>query len=97
MWPGRPEMCVLDEDQDATHLGLFIAEEPEEPVGIVSIFFGNNEERGAWTQMRKLAVRQDLQGRGFGKALVKESMNVALAKNHVNFFCHARSEQAGFY
>ena len=47
MWPGRPEMCVLDEDQDATHLGLFIAEEPEEPVGIVSIFFGNNEERGA--------------------------------------------------
>ena len=45
LWPGKPEMCVLPEDNDpnATHFGLVI---DQEIVGVVTVFTPNQGGKG---------------------------------------------------
>jgi GNAT superfamily N-acetyltransferase len=75
MWPGRPEMCKLKDDNNGIHLGYYCSgdtqEEEEHLVGVISIFV-NKKERTA--QFRKFAVDQNYQGKGIGSTLLETAI-----------------------
>ena len=79
MWQGRPEMCILKDDNNGIHLGLYYCsdrtqqekEEEELLIGVISIFI-NRKERTA--QFRKFAVDQNQQGKGIGSKLLETAI-----------------------
>jgi len=79
MWPGRPEMCKLKDDNNGIHLGLYYCsdsttqeqQEKELLVGVISIFV-HQKERTA--QFRKFAVDQNQQGKGIGSILLETAI-----------------------
>ena len=83
MWQGRPEMCILKDDNNGIHLGLYYCsdstqqeiekggEEKELLIGVISIFI-NKKERTA--QFRKFAVDQNQQGKGIGSKLLETAI-----------------------
>ena len=111
LWPGRPEMCRLPEDESegAVHLAAVLAggeadEEGPEIVGVLSLFLPGAEGEGR-AQFRKLAVDEAWRRRGLGAALVDVAAaecRAAAARGGAQrpataLFCHAREAQAMWY
>ena len=96
LWPGRPEMCLLPEDElsSAIHLAAY-AENEEGTLGVLSLFLPASTAGRA--QFRKLAVSPPWQGEGLGTALVRSAAAEAESAGCCALYCHARERQAGFY
>lgn len=105
LWPGRPEMCTLAEDDQPTtlHLGAF-ADAPSADtdaaervllVGVLSLFAPSSP--GGRHQFRKLAVAHEAQGRGVGTELVAAAAAAAQRAGASALCCHAREAQTAFY
>ncbi|CAE8624713.1 unnamed protein product [Polarella glacialis] len=95
MWPGRPELCSLPEDEvpEAVHLGAFAG---EALVGVLSLFLPKEGVKGR-AQYRKVAVDQDWQGKGVGSALVRAAVEAAQSAGAAAIYCHARAAKTEFY
>ena len=109
LWPGRPEMCALDEDEhpNAIHLGAILGEaqqqqqqeeqQPEEEqlvVGAVSLFLSSTSKVA---KFRKLAVDEEWRSAGIGTALVEVAAAEARCAGATILACDARRPQAPFY
>jgi len=95
LWPGRPEKCLVDGDNDlgTIHLGGFIVDTGE-LVGVVSLYF--NAENWS-TQFRKFAVRKEYQGKGIGSQILDAVKRYASRTGCKTLWAHAREHQEGFY
>lgn len=104
LWPGRPDLCVLDVDDapGALHL-VAAAPDGERTVGVISLFLpderGNVADgmRKGRAQFRKLAVDEAWRRCGIGSTLVDVAAAEARLAGCATLFCHARELQAGFY
>ena len=97
LWPGKPEMCVLPEDDKAFHLGAVPSlkdGQAVEPVGVLSLFMS---EDGETAQFRKLATHPEYRSRGIGSALVSTAAAEARLAGAKTLVCDARQKQSGFY
>jgi len=72
------------------HLACF---EGEELIGCLLL----SDRGGGRVQMRQVAVREDLQGRGLGAAMVAESEAEARRRGFATMILHARATAVPFY
>lgn len=83
VWPG-------DDQESTVHLGAFLG---EELVGIATLLL---VARNEW-QLRGMAIRQDLQGQGAGKALIGECLRQVPVTSGHTLWCNARESAWRFY
>jgi len=90
MYPGYPEAVVkLKDDELGTHLGIY---KDGELASVVSVF-----QQGREMQFRKLATRQDWQGKGLASALLHYIDHLAQQKKVHRLWCNARLSATGLY
>lgn len=90
MWPEKPTSFVLlPEDRSGIHFGLF---HEQKLVSVVSLFVLEND-----LQFRKLATLPDVQGRGFGTALLHDVLQRAPSFGRPIIWCNARVLKQDFY
>ena len=90
MWPSQPLSYVkLPEDPTGLHFGLH---EVNSLVGVVSLFFD-----GKRAQLRKLAVLEDYQGKGYGGKLLEHLLEICTTKKITMLWCNARKDKIDFY
>ena len=87
---GIPLVAAQADDADAQHLGAF---EGEACVGCLLLI---DRGGGSW-QLRQMAVRPDLQGRGIGRLLVEEALGRAREAGVARLWAHAREPAVPFY
>lgn len=87
---GIPLSTAQADDAEAQHLGAFSG---EDCVGCLLLI---ERERGSW-QLRQMAVRPDLQGRGVGRLLVEEALTRAREAGVHQLWAHAREPAVPFY
>jgi GNAT superfamily N-acetyltransferase len=87
---GIPLAAAQVDDQDAHHLGAFLAQE------CVGCLFLIERGGGTW-QLRQMAVMADLQGRGIGRRLVLEAFSRAREAGIAQLMAHAREPAVAFY
>ncbi len=80
----------LEKEKD--HL-LIAAFEDEDMLGCCMLV----EEPGPVARLRQMAVINDLQGKGIGRALMQFAENLARDKGHKKITMHARKNATGFY
>lgn len=90
MYPDKDtEFVKLSDDDRGLHIGVY---EKEELVSVMSIFL-----RGRDVQFRKLATRNDMQGKGFASALMQWLIDYANDMKLNRLWCNARTNATGFY
>lgn len=105
--PGRPPAAAvwpLDDAPGAVHLAAYDADAGSDPVGVATLLPApypgagqdEDEDEPAY-QLRGMAVRPDLAGRGVGSALVAASVDAVRARGARLLWCNARTPAAGFY
>lgn len=91
MYPDKDiDFVKLPDDDMGIHMGVY---EGAELMGVVSIFMRENRN----VQFRKLAIRKDMQGKGYGSALLKWLLDYAYDVNLNRIWGNARTETLGFY
>ena len=90
MWPEEPlEFVQLEEDPMGLHYGLF---DQNRLWSVVSVFIKNGS-----AQFRKFATRSEMQGKGYGTALLNYLI-ADLKTFEVNrIWCNARLDKVPFY
>jgi len=90
MYPGMPISCSqLENDDQGTHLGLFVN---RELLTVVSLF-----EIDSDLQFRKFATRQFFQRRGFGQFMMNYILQFAADTGRRRICCNARVSAIPFY
>lgn len=90
MYPDKDtEFVKLSDDDQALHIGVY---EKDELVSVMSIFL-----HGRDVQFRKLATRNDMQGKGFASALMQWLIDYANDMKLNRLWCNARINATGFY
>jgi ribosomal protein S18 acetylase RimI-like enzyme len=80
----------LQEEKD--HM-LIAAFEDERMLGCCMLV----EEKPGTVRLRQMAVLNDLQGKGIGRALMSFAENIARDRGYKNITMHARKHAIGFY
>jgi ribosomal protein S18 acetylase RimI-like enzyme len=94
----KPEELVFDGDDavDSLHLGAFL---DDELVGIASVSRdsppGENDP-SVW-KLRGMAVRPEVRGRGYGRALVESCLLHVQRQGGRMLWCSGRTSAIGFY
>lgn len=90
MYPQEPLSFVqLPDDEHGKHVGLYAE---GELASVISVFEKDNH-----IQFRKFATRTDLQGKGFGTALLQHVMNWAIQTGKKSIWCNARTSATALY
>lgn len=90
MWPNFPQDFVkLKNDTKGKHFGVFVN---DKIVSCISLFV-----EGDSAQFRKLATKQEYQGKGYGSALIDHVINAARKMNVKRIWCNARADKVRFY
>ncbi len=90
MYPDKDtEFVKLSDDDRGLHIGVY---EKDELVSVMSIFL-----HGRDVQFRKLATRNDMQGKGFASALMQWLIDYANDMKLNRLWCNARINATGFY
>ena len=109
LWPGRPDKCVLAEDESpgAVHLAAIDEDASgdggpaDRVVGVLSLFTVPEGEAtqpgGATAHFRKLATDPAWRSRGIGTALISTAAAEARCAGASTLVCDAREPQAPFY
>ena len=80
----------LDREKNNLHI---VAYEDERMLGCCMLI----EEDPQTVRLRQMAVMNDLQGKGIGKALMQFSENLARDRGYKKITMHARRDASGFY
>lgn len=80
----------LEKEKNNLHI---VAYEDERLLGCCMLI----EEDPQTVRLRQMAVMNDLQGKGIGKALMQFAENLARDRGYKRITMHARKEAAGFY
>lgn len=80
----------LDSEKDNMLIGAF---EDEEMLGCCMLV----EENPNTVRLRQMAVLNDLQGKGIGRALMNFAENIARDRGYKTLSMHARKNAIGFY
>jgi predicted GNAT family N-acyltransferase len=80
----------LDKEKNNLHI---VAYEDEKMLGCCMLL----EEDPQTVRLRQMAVRNDLQGKGVGKALMQFAENLARDRGYKRITMHARKHASGFY
>lgn len=90
MYPHESLQFVqLEDDERGVHWGLYLE---GELVSVISIF----EKQGS-VQFRKFATKTNMQGKGYGTALLQYVMDHAVTTDKKNIWCNARTSAIGMY
>jgi GNAT superfamily N-acetyltransferase len=90
MWPEKPISYVqLEEDEQGLHFGVF---DGTRIVSVISLFIDGDD-----AQFRKFATRADMQGKGYGTALLQYLVNEARTYAIRRLWCNARTSKSFFY
>lgn len=90
MYPGKDtEFVKLPDDEQGLHIGAY---ENGELISVMSIFL-----HGRDVQFRKLATRNDMQGKGFASALMQWLIDYANDMKLNRLWCNARTNATDFY
>ncbi len=90
MWPEKPfDFVKLENDSEGFHFGGYV---DEELICIVSLFIKNNK-----AQFRKLATKENQQGKGYATKLLHHVFEFAKNKNMNTIWCNARKNKTNFY
>lgn len=105
LWPHKPspEVCIIEGDKDAMHLGAFT--ETGQHVGVCSLFLGMRSERfpevlpGEATvcRLRVMGTLPEVRGQGAGRALIERAKEEAKGAGADWLWCDAREVALGFY
>lgn len=97
----RPDLTLMqciypgDSDSSTHHFACISA---GNAVGIVSIYRRSNTKcNGCGFQIRAMATRQNVRGKGFGLALLSTAEDVALSAGADYLWANARAAAVGFY
>ena len=91
MYPEKDiDFVKLPDDDMGIHMGAY---EGSNLVGVVSLFMHPDRS----VQFRKLAIRKDMQGKGYGGALLRWLVDYAKDVKLNRLWCNARTEAIGFY
>lgn len=93
-----PEAMVYpgDDHPDTLHLGAYMG---EQQVGVASLYREappGEVDPAAW-RLRGMAVAPELQGAGFGRALLERCVEHATEQGGTRVWCNARTSAARFY
>ncbi len=80
----------LEEEKDNMLIGAF---EDDEMLGCCMLV----EEKSDTVRLRQMAVLNDLQGKGIGRALMNFAENLARDRGYKILSMHARKNSVGFY
>lgn len=80
----------LEKEKDNLLIGAF---EEDQMLGCCMLV----EEAPAKVRLRQMAVLNDLQGKGIGKALLQFAENLARDRGYKTLIMHARKNALGFY
>ena len=80
----------LEEEKDNILIGAF---EDDEMLGCCMLV----EEKSDTVRLRQMAVLNDLQGKGIGRALMNFAENLARDRGYKILSMHARKNSVGFY
>jgi predicted GNAT family N-acyltransferase len=80
----------LEKEKSNLHI---VAYEDERMLGCCMLI----EEDPQTVRLRQMAVRNDLQGKGIGKALMQFAENLARDRGYKRITMHARKDASGFY
>src|SRR5919206_70410 len=80
----------LDQEKENMLIGAF---EDDEMLGCCMLV----EERPGTVRLRQMAVLNDLQGKGIGRALMNFAENLARDRGYKRITMHARKNAIGFY
>ena len=95
-----PEESVYPGDYLAStlHLGVYLH---DELVGVASVYCesppGTKEADANWWRLRGMAIKPELQGQGYGRALLEKCLAHVAAQGGTVMWCNARATAAGFY
>ena len=94
-----PEESVYPGDDLAStlHLGAYLH---DELVGVASVYReppGTKEADANWWRLRGMAIKPELQGGGYGRALLEKCLVHVAAQGGTVMWCNARATAAGFY
>ncbi|MBK5720320.1 GNAT family N-acetyltransferase [Dysgonomonas sp. Marseille-P4677] len=90
MYPDKDiDFVKLPDDDRGLHIGVF---ENEVLVSVMSLFL-----EGRDVQFRKLATRNDMQGKGYASALMQWLIDYANDLKFDRLWCNARTEATSFY
>ena len=90
-WKQPRSSAVTPEDETATHFALF---EDLQPKAIARVDFTDREKQ---VQVRFVAVETNVQGKGYGKQLMKAIEQFASANNISEIILEARENEVPFY
>jgi predicted GNAT family N-acyltransferase len=80
----------LEKEKNNLHI---VAYEDERMLGCCMLI----EEEPQTVRLRQMAVMNDLQGKGIGKALMQFAENLARDRGYKRITMHARKDASGFY
>jgi GNAT superfamily N-acetyltransferase len=90
MWPDKPfDYVKLAEDEHGRHFGIY---DGARLVSVISLFIDGDE-----AQFRKFATHADMQGKGYGTALLQHLVAEAGALAVRKLWCNARTSKTVFY
>jgi GNAT superfamily N-acetyltransferase len=90
LWPDEPLNYVqLEQDPEGQHYGVF---EGDRLISVISLFVD-----GKTAQFRKFATRKDLQGKGFGSALLQYVLDDIPTHDINRVWCNARADRTSYY
>lgn len=93
-----PEELVYhgDDDADTLHAGLFVDGILSGIASVCREPMPDDADQRAW-RLRGMAVRPELQGRGYGRALLERCLDHVLSGGGTLLWCNGRVSAAGFY
>ena len=83
------EQVKLPDDEEGIHFGLF---DQNQLISVISTF-----QRGNEMQLRKLATRNEFQGRGYGKQMIEFVLEFTRSKSIERVWMNARTNVSGLY
>ena len=90
LWPDYPiESSIVDGDETALHFGGFL---DENLICVASLF-----RDGSAVRLRKFATDVNVQGQGFGSAMLQHHLEIALKSGAKVFWFDAREAALPFY
>ncbi|KAI8818318.1 GCN5-related N-acetyltransferase [Fimicolochytrium jonesii] len=107
LWPNHPSEVPLAADPTGLHYGLFLASDSSTPVSVISLFIESppasdftpqQQSKGKIARFRKFATAAEIQGKGYGGALLSHVFEDAKRNERITgVWCTARVNQVGFY